>query len=402
MANEVTVTITGKDNVSGSFDSAKKSAGEYGGTLDSGSEKADKLEQRTLGLKDTVDGLGAVLQGPNGKQGLGGYIQGWADLAGGFANFVFPALKGAWKSVISLGTANGRAALMTTIHTVASKVAAVATKGLALAQRALNAAMRANPIGIIITILALLVAGIIYAYKHSAKFRAIVQAAWSGIKVAAQASWNFIKAVFKAYVAMILVVAGKIREWASGVVSAWGRIKSAFSSAISAIKGWISSGVAAWRNSFSNALSFIRSIPGKIKGFFSNARSWLSNAGRNIIQGLINGIRSAPGNIMAVVRSLIPDSIEKFIPGFAQGGIIGGAAAGGPRGGLVMVGERGPELVRLPGGSHVYPNGQGGGGEQVIELHIGDQYLGRFVASMIDNNERSKRRKISAGDNGGW
>ena len=42
----------------------------------------------------------------------------------------------------------------------------------------------------------------------------------------------------------------------------------------------------------------------------------------------------------------------------ATGGIIGGAATGGARGGLSWVGEQGPELVRLPTGSMVYPSGQ--------------------------------------------
>lgn len=41
---------------------------------------------------------------------------------------------------------------------------------------------------------------------------------------------------------------------------------------------------------------------------------------------------------------------------FAHGGIVG-AATGGVRSGLVMVGEQGRELVRLPAGSQVYPHG---------------------------------------------
>lgn len=43
--------------------------------------------------------------------------------------------------------------------------------------------------------------------------------------------------------------------------------------------------------------------------------------------------------------------------GFAHGGIVGGAATGGARGGTTLVGEQGPELVRLPYGSTVIPAG---------------------------------------------
>jgi len=74
---------------------------------------------------------------------------------------------------------------------------------------------------------------------------------------------------------------------------------------------------------------------------------------------------------------------------FAHGGIIGGAATGGPRGGLTWVGEQGPELVRLPGGSTVIPAGQSrtmagpsGGGRGVGALQVewvggnaGDEFM---------------------------
>jgi hypothetical protein len=45
-----------------------------------------------------------------------------------------------------------------------------------IAQKIFNAAMRANPIGLIITAIALLVAGLVLAYKKSETFRRIVDA----------------------------------------------------------------------------------------------------------------------------------------------------------------------------------------------------------------------------------
>ncbi|GAA1749386.1 hypothetical protein [Nonomuraea bangladeshensis] len=61
----------------------------------------------------------------------------------------------------------------------------------------------------------------------------------------------------------------------------------------------------------------------------------------------------------------------------ARGGIIG-AAGGGPRSNMTLVGEQGPELVRLPFGSTVIPAGQskqmlnqgGGGGGVVVNLYV--------------------------------
>lgn len=62
------------------------------------------------------------------------------------------------------------------VRATAAKVAdTVVTKGAAAAQFLLNAAMDANPIGLIVLAIAALVAGFILAYKHSATFRGIVQ-----------------------------------------------------------------------------------------------------------------------------------------------------------------------------------------------------------------------------------
>lgn len=63
---------------------------------------------------------------------------------------------------------------------------AFASKAAAAAQRLWNLAMTANPIGLIVVAVGALVAGIIYAYQHSERFRAIVDAAWAAIKVAAE------------------------------------------------------------------------------------------------------------------------------------------------------------------------------------------------------------------------
>mgnify|MGYP006968461588 CR=1 FL=1 len=63
----------------------------------------------------------------------------------------------------------------------------------------LNAVMAANPIGIVVTVLAALVAAAIYAYTQFDWFRQVVDGAWNGIKAAAQAAWEgVIRPVFEA------------------------------------------------------------------------------------------------------------------------------------------------------------------------------------------------------------
>lgn len=70
-----------------------------------------------------------------------------------------------------------------------------ATAGAAVQMRILNAAMKANPIGLIITAITLLVAGFILMYKKVGWFRNGVNAAWAGIKIAVAAVANWFKTV---------------------------------------------------------------------------------------------------------------------------------------------------------------------------------------------------------------
>lgn len=84
----------------------------------------------------------------------------------------------------------------------------------------------------------------------------------------------------------------------------------------------------------------------------------------------------------------------------ATGGIIGAssAAGGGPRGATTLVGEQGPELVKLPFGSMVKSNpdtravlsGSGGGQQVVVEIHPprGGSAFERAVFEMLRTGVR--------------
>ncbi|MEU6725463.1 NlpC/P60 family protein [Nonomuraea wenchangensis] len=74
-------------------------------------------------------------------------------------------------------------------------------KAWAIAQRVLNVVLSKNPIGLIITAIGLLVAGLTYAYQNSETFRSIVDAAFKAIGVAAQWLWtNVLQPVFNGLV----------------------------------------------------------------------------------------------------------------------------------------------------------------------------------------------------------
>lgn len=102
----------------------------------------------------------------------------------------------------------------------------------------------------------------------------------------------------------------------------------------------------------------------------------------------------ALGELEKALKNSVAKSKKK-----ATGGVIG-AATGGLRGGLVEVGERGPELVRLPFGSSVYSNadsrriaGRGGGGSGDV-YHLTLEVGGKAWEEVwIDTGRRAVRTR---------
>lgn len=72
-----------------------------------------------------------------------------------------------------------------------------------------------------------------------------------------------------------------------------------------------------------------REMPGKIKAAFAGAGSWLLDAGKSIISGLAQGVRNAAGMVENAVRAVIPDNLERFVPGLHLGGVVPAFARGG-------------------------------------------------------------------------
>jgi phage-related protein len=125
----------------------------------------------------------------------------------------------------------------------------VGAKLAAAAQWLWDTAMDANPIGIIIVIIGLLVVAVIYAYTHFQTFRDIVSDVWNAIKTATSATWSFLVSIFQTSLAFIENLWNTV----------WGAISTAFTVSWNFIKN---TAITVW-----NAIS----------GFFVGAWDWLSN-----------------------------------------------------------------------------------------------------------------------------
>lgn len=255
---------------------------------------------------------------------------------------VFAAVQRA-ATAASLGTRLGLAALA-----VQTAITSAVTKAAAVAQWALNAALLANPITLVVLAIVALVAAFVIAYKKSDTFRAIVDKTFSAIKTAVTTAVSFVVNFVKTKWPLLLViltgpiglaVALIVKNWArikAATSAAWNGVKAVISTVINAVRAVVSAQVNAVRavvtavwNGIKAAtsavwngirtivstqvrlmLAIVTGIRSRVTGVFSSAGSWLLDAGRRIIQGLLDGIGSMIDSVkskLGELTSMIPD-----------------------------------------------------------------------------------------------
>ena len=272
------------------------------------------------------------------------WARGIAAVTKGVASFV----KQAALAVVSIARqaaawiAETAAKVASTAATVASSVA---TKAAAAAQWLLNAALTANPIGLVVVAIAALVAGIVLLWQKNETFRTAVIAAWTAIKTAAVAVWDWLKAAFEKWGKGILVaitgpvgllvttVAGHWSTIKDSASKAWGLIQSAASAAWGAIRTVIAKlwglivdafrlspvGIVAahWAQIREGVSSAWGTITSKVKGlwngiidFFRSTTSAFTGIGSAIVSGIRQGISNAWGAFESWFKGMIGSPVK--------------------------------------------------------------------------------------------
>jgi len=244
----------------------------------------------------------------------------------------------------------------------------------------------------IIAIVAVVAFAAYELYKHW-------DAVWGFIKRITADAWQWIKshvelillalaAFFPPFAALGLAAYELYKHWDQvwGFIkditsSAWRWIKSQFDQIVGAV-GWVG-GV------FGDMGSFF----GRVFGSIGSSLQWLSRVFSDIWGSIGSIVKGGANEVIQAVNFMINalNAIQVHIPSINLGplGSTGSLdwnglqlsqvpylAAGSPffGGGLAMVGEFGPEMVRLPTGAQVYPNGKGpagmGGGGGDVHVHI--------------------------------
>ena len=262
--------------------------------------------------------------------------------------------------IIAIGTAMLTLKVANAITAVvnAFKAWKLANEGVTAAQWLLNAAMSANPIGLVIAAVAGLVAGIIYLWNTNEGFRNACISAWNAIKEVAISVWGGISDFFtvtipNAWNSLVSWFKG-IPEWFKGiwdsvlaVFQEWGmniqlfftetipaaiqtvidwfnqlpeKIGYALGYALGSIIQW---GVDTWNYLVTNVpiwienvVKFFSELPGKIWTWLVNTydkvTTWGSNmfnkakeVGTNFINNIINWFKQLPGQISTWLSNTI-------------------------------------------------------------------------------------------------
>ncbi len=183
----------------------------------------------------------------------------------------------------------------------AMKSLTLATQGQTIAQKLLNLVMKANPIGIVITLIAGLVTAFVVLWKKSEAFRNFWKSLWNDIKTIVEPVVNFIKNVFTAAWNNIK----RVWEASKPFFKAIGEIiKSIFSVVSGVITGDFSKAWEGIKNVFSNVGSFFKTVIKTIINAFKELPEKMVEIGKNILGGLKKGIESGISGIGNVVKKV--------------------------------------------------------------------------------------------------
>jgi predicted phage terminase large subunit-like protein len=238
----------------------------------------------------------------------------------------------------------GEAAAATVLQTIALGALKGAQAISTAAQWAWNAAISANPIGLMVIAIAALVAGLIIAWKHSETFRAIVLGALHGIQAGFWATVHAIQTAWSAVYNYVINPILRAAKWVGGKVG--------------------------------DFVGFFKSLPGKIGTVIGGVTDVLTAPFRTAFNRIADLWNGTAGQL----HFNVPD----WVPG------IGGKGFSMPKlphlamgtnnwaGGWATINEHGPENVWLPPHAKVLPHGGG-----VVCTGIGGALTGRSVSVLV-------------------
>lgn len=374
-----------------------------------------KSQQAANAMGNALESLGNVLAPIVAK------LSGWLSSISGWLDGLSPGMKKFVVGLLAVVAAVGPLLI------VGAKLV-MAFNTIKTAMAGLNLAFMANPfvlLGLAIVALVVVVVKNWDTIKRVllAGLKALVgffTGAWDRIKSVTRAVWNGIKAflsgVWNALAGAAKAVWNGILGYFRWVLNLY---KTIFTKAWEAIKGAVGAAWSGIKDAVVNAargiLDFIRSIPGRILDALGDLGGLLFDAGKSIITGLLNGLKSAIGSVWDFVggipgkiadlkgplpkdRVLLIPAGEAIVEGLARGmkrnenlvlaqskrlgGLVEGALSPrlGASGGLSISGGS-----SAPGGLISTPSAAGAGGARDLAT--------AFSRALEDHDRKRRARR---------
>lgn len=259
----------------------------------------------------------------------------WEGLQISISDKVTPALRGLVQALtwaiehastigpIILGVATAFSVFAVAIN-IGSIITAVTT-----AMAALNAVLVANPIGIVIALIAGLVVAFTALWKNNEEFRNRVIEIWNSvkevfitvftaIKSAASTIWNGIKdnivnPLKNAYTSVVSTLTS-MREKASSI---WGSVKSIATTAWTAVKNAVLSPIRSAQSIASSVWSRLKSSASSAFNSIRSTAASVWNGIKNAITRPIESAKNTVSGIMKKIKGIFPLHIGKIFSGLS-------------------------------------------------------------------------------------
>lgn len=259
----------------------------------------------------------------------------WEGLQISVSDKVTPALRGLVQALTwaidhasTLGPIILGAATAFSVFAIAINIGNI-IRSVTTAMAALNAVLIANPIGIVVALIAGLVVAFIALWKNNETFRNKVIEIWNAvkdtfitvftaIKSAASTIWNgikdnMVKPIKNAYTTVVSILTS-MREKASSI---WGSVKSVATQAWTAVKNAVLSPI---RSVQSMASSIWNRMKSSASSAFNSIRSTATNVWNGIKNAITRPIESAKNivsGIMKRIKGIFPLHIGKIFSGLS-------------------------------------------------------------------------------------
>lgn len=258
--------------------------------------------------------------------------------------------------------------------------AANALKTVRLAMLALNSAMLSNPVGLVVALLAGLVAAFVYLWNNVEGFRVFWINAWENIKSAASKAKTAVTNAFKNLGAWFKNIFNQVQKAGSDAMN---KVSKWFSNAYKKITNTFSN-IGSWfKNKFNSAWTGIKNVFsgwGKFfSGLWTEIKEKFSSVGSSIGESMGNAVKNGLNTVLSKVETTINKGIGLINSAIRLANKLPGIDVGTVK--LLS-------LPRLAKGG-VLEKGQiglleGSGAEAVVPLEKNNKWLSRVAEEMTE------------------